>query len=107
MTVLQTTRTIQSKPRLRAAPKVSRDGSVRDFAGAQPRAGQKKCERGRESAAPGKSKQAPADAGYRRLRRVFGRERSKQPGKAGGFSTPSAGYTRLMLQIVAQPGVGR
>ena len=59
-------------------------GSVRGFAGAQPRAGQKKCERGRESAAPGKSKQAPADEGYRRLRRVFGRERSKQPARQGG-----------------------
>jgi hypothetical protein len=31
-----------------------------------------------------KSKQAPADEGYRRLRRVFGRGRSKQPARQGG-----------------------
>lgn len=86
--------------------------SVRDFAGAQPRAGQKKCERGRESAAPGKL--VSSRGRYRRrLRRVFGREEeARAKSKAGGFSTPSAGYTRLMLQIVAQPparraGVGR
>ena len=89
----------------------SRTGSVRDFAGAQPRAGQKKCERGRESAAPGKL--VSSRGRYRRrLRRMFGREEARAKSKAGGFSTPSAGYTRLMLQIVAQPparraGVGR
>lgn len=86
--------------------------SVRDFAGAQPRAGQKKCERGRESAAPGKL--VSSRGRYRRrLRGVFGREEeARAKSKAGGFSTPSAGYTRLRLQIVAQPparrtGVGR
>ena len=42
----------------------------------------------------------------RRLRGVFGREEeARAKSKAGGFSTPSAGYTRLMLQIVAQPPV--
>jgi hypothetical protein len=58
---------------------------ARDFAGAQPRAGQKKCERGRESAAPGKL--VSSRGRYRRrLRRVFGREEeARAKSKAGGF----------------------
>ena len=109
----QTTRAITTSNQdyVRHRRFLARLASVRDFAGAQPRAGQKKCERGRESAAPGKL--VSSRGRYRRrLRRVFGREEARAKSKAGGFSTPSAGYTRLMLQIVAQPparraGVGR
>ena len=110
----QTTRAITTSNQdyVRHRRFLARLASVRDFAGAQPRAGQKKCERGRESAAPGKL--VSSRGRYRRrLRRVFGREEeARAKSKAGGFSTPSAGYDRLMLQIVAQPparraGVGR